>query len=134
MARRQKDSQGSDSRGGRSSTRSSGRGQSGTESRSQSRTASGRGSNSPSGSKARHVERVTTDHEVILRWAEARGVKPARVVGTGAKWRRWLDSPDVPRHPRVPGTTNLEEISWDDWFRKFDESGLAFVYDEAIAS
>jgi hypothetical protein len=38
-----------------------------------------------------------------------------------------------------PGTggarnENLEEISWDDWFRKFDESGLAFVYDEVIAS
>jgi hypothetical protein len=133
MARRQKDSQGSDSRGGRSSTRSSGRGQFGTESRSQSRTESGRGSNSPSGSKARHVERVTTDHEVIRRWAEERGAKPARVVGTGANGDVGLIRLMFPG-TRGARNENLEEISWDDWFRKFDESGLAFVYDEAIAS
>jgi hypothetical protein len=76
---------------------------------------------------------VTTDHEVIGRWAEERGVKPARVVGTGANGDVGLI------RLMFPGTggarnENLEEISWDDWFRKFDESGLAFVYDEVIAS
>ena len=115
MARRQKDSHRSDSRGGRSSARSSGRGQSGTESRSQSRTASGRGSNSPSGSKARHVERVTTDHEVIRRWAEERGAKPARVVGTGANGDVGLIRLMFPG-TRGARNENLEEISWDDWF------------------
>jgi ABC-type thiamine transport system substrate-binding protein len=37
--------------------------------------------------------------------------------------------------PGAPGARDekLEEISWDDWFRKFDESGLAFLYEETTA-
>jgi len=27
---------------------------------------------------------------------------------------------------------SLEEISWDDWFRKFEEKNLAFLYQETI--
>lgn len=28
----------------------------------------------------------------------------------------------------------LEEISWDEWFEKFDEAGLAFLYQEQKSS
>ena len=38
--------------------------------------------------------------------------------------------------PDAPGAQDeqLEEISWDEWFRKFDENGLALVYEEVTAS
>jgi hypothetical protein len=31
------------------------------------------------------TNKVTTDHEVIRRWAEARGARPARARGTGGQ-------------------------------------------------
>jgi uncharacterized protein with NAD-binding domain and iron-sulfur cluster len=38
--------------------------------------------------------------------------------------------------PGAPGARDeqLEEISWDDWFREFDKNGLALVYEETTAS
>jgi hypothetical protein len=36
--------------------------------------------------------------------------------------------------PGGAGEEALEHISWDDWFAKFDESNLAFVYQEQKAS
>jgi hypothetical protein len=73
----------------------------------------------------------TTDHEVIRRWAEERGAKPARVKGTGGK-----DDPGLIRldFPGYSGEDTLEPISWDDWFRKFAESDLVFIYQETTAS
>src|SRR5437879_4253100 len=38
---------------------------------------------SSTGTHSRHVTNVTTEHEMIRRWAEERGAKPARVQGTG---------------------------------------------------
>ena len=68
-----------------------------------------------------------TDHDAIRRWAEARGGKPACVKGTG-------DEDDVGMiridFPGYSGERNLEEISWEEFFAKFDESGLAFLYQE----
>jgi len=68
--------------------------------------------------------RVLTDHGEIRRWAEERGAKPARVRGTG-------DGDDVGiirlEFPDYTGEEKLEQISWDDCFRKFDESGLVLL-------
>ena len=36
--------------------------------------------------------------------------------------------------PGGTGEDQLEHISWDDWFSKFDENGLAFLYQEQKAS
>jgi hypothetical protein len=36
--------------------------------------------------------------------------------------------------PGGAGADELEQIDWDEWFRKFDESGLAFLYQEQKAS
>jgi hypothetical protein len=36
--------------------------------------------------------------------------------------------------PGGAGTDQLEHISWDDWFQKFDESKLAFLYQQEKAS
>lgn len=72
--------------------------------------------------------KTTTDHAEIKKWAEARGGKPAAVSGTergkdDAGLIR-LEFPDA----KQSHSDKLEEISWDDWFEKFDESGLALVY------
>lgn len=73
----------------------------------------------------------TTDHETIRRWVVERGGQPARVRGTGSR-----DDPGVLRidFPGYGEDERLEEISWDEWFRKFDEENLAFVYQERTAS
>jgi hypothetical protein len=67
---------------------------------------------------------ATIDHERIRRWAEARGAKPARVQGT-----------DILRldFPGYTGEETLEHISWDKWFRIFDEKNLALIYQERTA-
>ena len=69
----------------------------------------------------------TTDHEFIRRWVEERGGWPARVKGTGGQ-----DDPGMIRidFPGWEGEGKLEKISWEDWFRQFDENGLAFLYRE----
>jgi hypothetical protein len=69
----------------------------------------------------------THDHDEIRRWAEQRNGQPARVKGTGSR-----DDPGVLRidFPGYSGDEALEGISWDDFFRKFDESGLDLVYQE----
>ena len=78
-------------------------------------------------------ERILTDHEEIRRWAEARGARPAVVKGTGGD-----DDPGILRL-MFPGYSesdeeSLEETSWDEFFRKFDESNLALVVQDRSAS
>jgi hypothetical protein len=75
--------------------------------------------------------KATTDHDEIRRWAEERGGKPARVRGTGQG-----DDVGILRidFPGGAGSDELEHISWDDWFRAFDEKDLAFLYQEEKAS
>jgi hypothetical protein len=68
---------------------------------------------------------VTIDHEDIRRWVEARGGRPARVKGTGPILR--ID------FPGYSGEETLEPISWDEFFRHFDERNLAFVYQDRTA-
>ena len=72
----------------------------------------------------------TTDHETIRRWVEKRGGHPARVKGTGARGDAGLLRID---YPDYSGEETLERISWDDFFRKFDEANLAFLYQERTA-
>ena len=72
--------------------------------------------------------KTTTDHRTIQRWAEQRGGKPAAVSAT---------------HPdegsggilRIAFTDealeeSLEEISWDEFFRTFEDRKLAFLYQD----
>jgi hypothetical protein len=74
---------------------------------------------------------TTIDHDEIRRWVEEHGGKPARVRGTENG-----DGAGVLRidFPGGSGEESLEHISWDDWFRTFDENRLAFVYQEEKAS
>ncbi|HZQ10394.1 MAG TPA: hypothetical protein VFD70_27695 [Anaerolineae bacterium] len=72
--------------------------------------------------------RATTNHDEIRQWVEARGGYPAMVIGTGAN----RDDPGVLRidYPGYSGQDTLERITWDEFFRKFDDADLAFLYQE----
>ena len=71
--------------------------------------------------------KVTTDHQKIRSWAEARGGKPAAVKGTGSG-----DDPGVLRidFPGYTGEESLQEITWEQFFEKFERERLAFLYQE----
>ena len=77
------------------------------------------------------LSKVTTDHEEIRRWAEDRDGMPSCVRRTGSS-----NDPGVLRinFPGYTGDNSLAEISWDEFFKKFDENGLAFVYQDRTAS
>lgn len=69
---------------------------------------------------------ATRNPEVIRQWAEARGGRPATSAGGDAKRPRVLrfDFPDYDK--------GLQEVSWDDWLRTFEERELVFVYQETM--
>jgi hypothetical protein len=71
---------------------------------------------------------VTTDHKFIRKWAEARGGHPATVEGTAAD-----DEVGILQLDFEPKDEKLEEISWDDFFEKFDAAHLAFLYQDRTA-
>jgi hypothetical protein len=68
--------------------------------------------------------RVTIDHDVIRRWAEQRHARPTFVKGTGILR---LD------FPGYSGEGKLQPKAWNDFFKRFDESNLAFVYQDRTA-
>jgi hypothetical protein len=72
---------------------------------------------------------TTVDHDEIRRWVEEHGGRPARVRGTGNGDAGVLRID----FPGGAGEEALEPISWDEWFRTFDEQGLALVYQERKA-
>jgi hypothetical protein len=74
----------------------------------------------------------TTDHEKIRRWAEARNGRPARVQGSGEGNDAGLLRIDFPEDQDED--EGLEEITWEEFFEKFDEKRLAFLYQERTAS
>jgi len=75
--------------------------------------------------------KTTTDHDEIRTWAESRGGRPVTVRGTGKG-----DEPGVLRidFPGGAGEERFEEIPWEEWFAKFDENDLAFLYQDHKAS
>jgi ferritin-like metal-binding protein YciE len=83
---------------------------------------------SRAGSSASSV--TTTDHDEIRRWAEERGAQPACVKGTGGRGDTGMLRLDFPGYS---GGESLQPISWDEWFEKFDEEGLAFLHQERTA-
>jgi hypothetical protein len=68
---------------------------------------------------------TTTDHDEIRRWAEERGGRPATAKGTESG-----GEPGVLRFDFNEPEESLEEISWEDFFRKFDDAGLALLYQD----
>lgn len=76
--------------------------------------------------------KVTTDHDEIHKWAEARGGRPATVRSTHTKNNAGIIRIEFPEAPNANDEA-LEEISWEEFFEKFDASKLAFLYQEETA-
>jgi hypothetical protein len=74
--------------------------------------------------------RTTTDHEEIRRWAEERGGRPAAVVDDSRDCNvaggLRIDFPDYDS-----GET-LKEITWAEFFDRFEEENLTFVFQEEM--
>jgi hypothetical protein len=83
--------------------------------------------------RSRHKERVdmagasktTTDHTTIKHWAEERGGHPATVEDTGNG-----DKAGVLRLDFGDKDARLHSISWEEFFQKFDQADLAFLYQD----
>jgi hypothetical protein len=71
---------------------------------------------------------ATRNHDVIRQWAEARGATPATVPGTEHDDRPGVLTFDFPGY----GGERLRHISWDQWFRTFDERTLVFLFQEHL--
>ena len=61
----------------------------------------------------------TRDHDAIRKWAEKRGGHPAMVEGTQIL-RLDFDEPDQ----------KLTKVSWDEFFRIFDDRDLEFLHQD----
>ncbi|HVY56315.1 MAG TPA: hypothetical protein VHA77_00525 [Xanthobacteraceae bacterium] len=72
---------------------------------------------------------VTTDHKTIRKWAEAKGGKPAAVERTHQGGDVGIVRIMFPNNPRSEHES-LVEISWDEFFRQFEESKLALLYED----
>lgn len=68
---------------------------------------------------------TTRDHDEIRRWAVAHDATPSVVSRTGGMLR--FEFAATP-----PG--ELADVSWNDFFRVFDERGLELVYDDKPGS
>jgi hypothetical protein len=74
--------------------------------------------------------KTTTDHDEIKKWVESRGGKPATVKNTGDGEEAGVLRIDFPGYS---GKDSLEPISWDEFFEKFEESKLSFLYQDKTA-
>lgn len=74
------------------------------------------------------ASKTTTDHDTIRNWAEKRGAVPATVEGT----EKDSEKAGILRFEfRKDG--HLEPIDWEAFFDKFEESELAFLYQDKTA-
>lgn len=67
----------------------------------------------------------TTDHDEIRQWVEERSGKPASVAGTS----RGDEEIGLLRIDFAEDES-LDDISWDEFFEKFEEKQLAFLYQD----
>ncbi|WP_229688446.1 hypothetical protein [Micromonospora yangpuensis] len=72
---------------------------------------------------------VTTNHEVIRRWARARSAKPATIAGTERAGRPGVLTFNFPGYRE---SSRIREITWDEWFRTFDSRRLNLIFQEQL--
>ncbi len=75
------------------------------------------------------LSKTTQDHDEIRTWAEARGAKPAEVASTEKNGETGILRIEFPK-AKNHNDSALKEISWDEFFEKFDASDLALVYQD----
>ncbi|HEY1008138.1 MAG TPA: hypothetical protein VGD92_13185 [Sphingobacteriaceae bacterium] len=74
---------------------------------------------------------TTHDHREIRRWAEERGGVPARIKGTGDSEDEGVLRIHFPENSE--DDDRFEQIEWEDFFEKFDENKLDFLYQDKKA-
>jgi hypothetical protein len=71
--------------------------------------------------------KVTTDKKAIKQWIEERQGWPAVEIRTnesGTENMLWVGFPEAITH------RNLQQISWEEFFEKFDQEQLTFLYQD----
>jgi hypothetical protein len=65
---------------------------------------------------------TTNDHSTVQKWAEARGGRPSvvRTSGTGGVLRIDFGEKEA----------DFEAVSWEEFFKIFEESKLSFLYQD----
>jgi hypothetical protein len=72
---------------------------------------------------------TTTDHAKIKKWAEKHGGKPTAVDSTHSKGDVGIIRLMFPKAPHSDHD-HLVEISWDEFFKEFEQRKLALIYEE----
>ena len=75
--------------------------------------------------KTDHNTRTTTERSKIQQWVQERDGVPAVVEGTEILRIDFLDDEDASDEDE-----SLKEISWNEFFRIFDDRELVFLYQE----
>jgi len=79
-----------------------------------------------------HSSKTATDLKEIQKRAEKRGGKPAKVKGAGNDGEgQGLLRIDFPGYS---GEDSLKEISWEEWYKIFQDNNLEFLYQEKTAA
>lgn len=68
---------------------------------------------------------TTIDHDEIREWVEEHDGTPAAVRDTESEGDLGVLRIDF---PGGAGEDELDHVSWEDWFEKFEEQELAFLY------
>jgi hypothetical protein len=76
------------------------------------------------------ASRTTTDHDSIRRWAEKRGGHPTSVTGT----EHGKEAAGVLRLDFGVKDEKLHPVDWQAFFDKFEESNLAFLYQDKTSN
>lgn len=71
--------------------------------------------------------KTTQDHDAIRQWVESRGGVPATVKSTESGGEAGILRIDFKDDGKEG---SLEQISWDEFFEKFDKNDLEFLYQE----
>jgi DUF2934 family protein len=76
---------------------------------------------------------ITTDHELIRRWAARHSAEPATgeatVSGPGTVA---VNDGGAGVRFNFPGAGRFRPITWDEWFEHFERHHLAFAFDEEV--
>jgi hypothetical protein len=79
------------------------------------------------------LSKTTRDHDTIRNWAERRGAIPAEVAGTEKGKQTGILRFAFPK-AKGHNDDKLQEVSWDEFFKKFDKNGLELIYQEKTAA
>ncbi|MGB3183012.1 MAG: hypothetical protein WBB45_16590 [Cyclobacteriaceae bacterium] len=70
----------------------------------------------------------TTSHDEIKKWAKEHDASPVKVKSTGGSSGEGLIRLALEGHSK--GDDDLEEMTWDEFFKIFDDNNLAMLYDK----